>query len=121
MDSPAIARFIDELLRAKFGDHLPPADVLTQIKKELTDKLNQYLTLRTIESISLTHPEAVNELSTLIKTDPSPDKVSEFIATHVSNPDVLVAQFFADFRNLYLGSNENNNNDENNENNKKMN
>jgi len=72
MDSPAIEKFIDELLRTKFGDHLPPADVLTGIKMELTDKLNQYLTLRTIESISLTHPEAVNELSTLIKTDPTP-------------------------------------------------
>ena len=103
MDSPAIEKFIDELLRTKFGDHLPPADVLTGIKMELTDKLNQYLTLRTIESISLTHPEAVNELSTLIKTDPTPEKVSEFISSHVQNPDVLVAQFLQDFRSLYLG------------------
>ena len=101
---PAINAFIEELISQKFGDHMPDTATLTDIKRELTDRLNQYLTLRTIEMISSANPEAVNELSDLIKTNPSPEQVNTFISKYVKEPDVLVAQFFADFRSLYLGN-----------------
>lgn len=100
---PAIDAFIRDLIAQKFGDQTPDEATVTDIKRELTDKLNQYLTLRTIEAITATNPEAVNQLSDLIKTNPSPEQVNAFIGTYIKEPDVLVAQFFTDFRNLYLG------------------
>lgn len=100
---PAINAFITDLIRQKFGDQTPDEATITDIKRELTDKLNQYLTLRTIEMVTATNPEAVNQLSELIKTNPTPEQVNTFIGSYVKEPDVLVAQFFTDFRNLYLG------------------
>jgi hypothetical protein len=100
---PAIDAFVDELIAKKFSGKTLDDAVLADIKRELTERLNQYLTLRTIEMISTANPEAVKELAELIKTNPKPEEVGTFINTHVSEPDVLVAQIFTDFRQLYLG------------------
>lgn len=99
----AISTFLDQLINEKFTDS--PLDDATKedIKKELAEKLNQYMTLRTIEAVSINHPEAVNELSLLIKDDPTPEKVNEFITSRVTDPDALVAQIFTDFHELYIG------------------
>ena len=99
----AIALFLDQLIEEKFTDS--PLDEATKedIKIELADKLNQYLTLRTIEAVSQKHPEAIEELTTLIKTDPTAEKVNEFIVARVTDPDALVAQILTDFRELYIG------------------
>ena len=100
---PAIDAFIEGLVQQKFGANMPDEASVADIKRELTDRLNQYLTLRTIEMITATNPEAVTQLSDLIKTNPTPEQVNTFIGTYVKEPDVLVAQFFTDFKNLYLG------------------
>lgn len=100
---PAIEAFVDELITRKFGDTMPDAEAVTQIKKELTERLNQYMTLRTIEIISMANPQAVQKLSDLVRTNPKPEEVQTFIRQYVTEPDVLVAQIFTDFRNLYLG------------------
>ncbi len=100
---PAIDAFVEELMKQKFGDSRPDEATFTAIKRELTEKLNQYLTLRTIEMISDTNPEAITQLSDLIKTNPTPEQVNTFIGNYVKEPDILVAQIFADFRSLYLG------------------
>lgn len=99
----AIEKFLDQLIEEKFAQS--PLDDATKadIKAELSDKLNQYMTLRTIEAISINHPEAVDELSILIKTDPSTDKVNEFITSRVTDPDALVSQILTDFHELYIG------------------
>lgn len=101
---PAIDAFVDELITQKFSES--PLDEATRqdIKRELTDRLNQYLTLRTIEMVSASDPTAVSQLSDLIKTNPSPEQVQTFIANYVKEPDILVSQIFADFRSLYIGT-----------------
>lgn len=103
---PAIEAFVDTLIAEKFST--TPLDDATRadIKRELTDRLNQYLTLRTIEMVSSTNPEAVTQLADLIKTNPSPEQVNTFISSYVKEPDILVSQIFADFRRLYLGVSE---------------
>ena len=103
---PAIEAFIDTLIAEKFAT--TPLDDATRadIKRELTERLNQYLTLRTIEMVSSTNPEAVTQLSDLIKTNPSPEEVNIFISNYVKEPDILVSQIFADFSRLYLGVSE---------------
>jgi len=100
---PAIDTFISELIANKFADRKPDDAALAEIKRELTDRLNQYLTLRTIEMMSESNPEAITQLSELIKTNPTPEQVHTFIGVYVKEPDILVAQIFNDFRNLYLG------------------
>lgn len=95
--------FIDQLITEKFAGQTLDDAVRADIKRELTDRLNQYLTLRTIEMISTANPDAITELSTLIKTNPAPDQVQAFISQHVKDPDILVSQIFADFRSLYVG------------------
>lgn len=101
---PAIDAFVEELITQKFSES--PLDEATRqdIKRELTDRLNQYLTLRTIEMVSASDPTAVSQLSDLIKTNPSPEQVQTFIANYVKEPDILVSQIFADFRTLYIGT-----------------
>ena len=101
---PAIDAFVDELIAHKFA--ATPIDDATHadIKRELTERLNQYLTLRTIEMVSTSDPTAVNQLTELIKTNPSPEPVQTFITNYVKEPDVLVARIFADFRQLYIGA-----------------
>lgn len=101
---PAIDAFVDELIAHKFA--ATPIDDATHadIKRELTERLNQYLTLRTIEMVSTSDPTAVNQLTELIKTNPSPEQVQTFITNYVKEPDVLVARIFADFRQLYIGA-----------------
>lgn len=103
---PAIDAFIDGLITEKFAS--TPLDDATRadIKRELTERLNQYLTLRTIEMVSTTNPDAVTKLAELIKTNPAPEEVQTFISNFVTEPDVLVAQIFGDFRRLYIGSTE---------------
>lgn len=102
----AIEMFLDQLINEKFADSPIDDATKTDIKKELADKLNQYMTLRTIEAVSVNHPEAVDELSILIKTDPTPEKVNEFITSRVTDPDALVAQILTDFHELYIGKKE---------------
>lgn len=100
---PALEAFIDSLITEKFADS--PLDEATRagIRRELTDRLNQYLTLRTIEAVSAARPEAVKELADLIKTNPDPHAVQQFISRYISEPDLLVGQIFADFKRLYIG------------------
>lgn len=100
---PAIEAFIDTLIAEKFATTPLDDATRTDIKRELTDKLNQYLTLRTIEMVSSANPEAVTQLADLIKTNPSPEQVQAFISNYVKEPDILVAQIFADFKRLYIG------------------
>lgn len=95
--------FIDELISKKFAATELDDATRTDIKRELTERLNQYLTLRTIEMVSTANPDAVGQLSDLIKTSPTPEQVHTFISNYVKEPDLLVAQIFADFRRLYLG------------------
>jgi len=101
---PAIDAFVDELIAHKFA--ATPLDEATHadIRRELTERLNQYLTLRTIEMVSTSDPTAVSQLAELIKTNPSPEQVQAFITNYVKEPDILVSQIFADFRNLYIGA-----------------
>lgn len=100
---PAIEVFVDTLINEKFADSMPHEATRADIKRELTDRLNQYLTLRTIEMVSASDPNAVKQLAELIKTNPSPEQVQTFISTYVKEPDVLVAQIFTDFKHLYIG------------------
>ncbi len=100
---PALAAFVEQLIDEKFaGTDLDEA-VRSDIRRELTDRLNQYLTLRTIEIVSEADPDAITKLSELIKTNPSPEQVQQFISGHVKEPDLLVARIFSDFRALYIG------------------
>lgn len=98
-----LEQFIDQLIAEKFATAPLGDESRAQIKKELTDRLNQYITLRTIETISLASPEAIPQLEELIKTNPTTEKVNAFIQERVSEPDVLVAQILSDFRSLYIG------------------
>lgn len=82
---------------------MPDESSVASIKKELTERLNKYLTLRTIEIISTANPEALQKLSDLIKTNPVPEQIQGFISQYVKEPDILVAQILTDFRTLYLG------------------
>jgi len=100
---PAINAFVEDLIAQKFSGQSLDEATKADINRELTDRLNQYMTLRTIEIISAANPEAVTKLSELIKTNPSAQEVNTFITSYVKDPDILVAQIFADFRNLYLG------------------
>lgn len=99
----AIAMFLDQLIEEKFADSPLDEETKADIKSELAEKLNQYLTLRTIEAVSQKHPEAIEELTMLIKTEPTSEKVNEFITARVTDPDGLVAQILTDFRELYIG------------------
>lgn len=100
---PALEAFVDQLIAEKFAGSALDDAVRADIKRELTEKLNQYMTLRTIEMVSETNPEAIKELSELIKTNPAAEDVQKFIGGYVKEPDILVAQIFADFRSLYIG------------------
>lgn len=100
---PAMEAFVDTLIADKFRGQTLDEAVKADIRRELMDRLNQYLTLRTIEMVSTANPDAVKELSELIKTNPAPEDVQKFISKYVTEPDVLVAQIFSDFRRLYIG------------------
>ncbi len=100
---PALEAFVDDLITQKFAGQTLDEAIKADIKRELMDRLNQYLTLRTIEMVSIANPEAIKELSELIKTNPAPEDVQKFISQYVKEPDILVAQILADFRELYLG------------------
>ncbi len=99
----AISTFLDQLINEKFSESSLDDATKADIKMELAEKLNQYMTLRTIEAVSINHPEAVEELSLLIKNDPTPEKVNEFITSRVTDPDALVSQILTDFHELYIG------------------
>lgn len=98
-----LEQFIDQLITEKFANSPLGDEARAQVKKELADRLNQYITLRTIETISLATPEAIPQLEALIKTNPTTEQVNAFIQERVSEPDVLVAQILSDFRSLYIG------------------
>lgn len=101
--TPGLDQFIDQLIAEKFVGTTLGDEAHAQIKKELADRLNQYITLRTIETISLATPEVIPQLEALIKTSPTAEQVHAFIQERVSEPDVLVAQILSDFRSLYIG------------------
>lgn len=103
---PALDAFVDQLITEKFSGQSLDEAVRADIKRELADRLNQYLTLRTIEMVSSSDPTALTQLSDLIKTNPSPEQVQTFIMNYVKEPDLLVAQILNDFRDLYIGVSE---------------
>lgn len=103
---PTLDAFVDTLIQEKFANQSLDERMRADIKKELTERLNQYVTLRTIEAVSQANPEAISKLQEIIKTDPKPETVRDFIQSHISQPDLLIGQIFADFHRLYVGSEE---------------
>jgi hypothetical protein len=101
--SAQLDQFIDTLIKEKFTEAPPGPEATIEIKAQLTDRLNQYLTLRTIDAISSMDPTLVTKLHDLIATNPDPTLVNAFIQEHIKEPDTLVAQILSDFRSLYLG------------------
>lgn len=106
MDNQTLAldQYVDSLIAEKFGDGPLGSEAKSVIKKELAERLNQYITLRTIENISIASPEAIPQLETLIKSNPTAEQVNAFINERVEQPDVLVAQILSDFKSLYIGA-----------------
>jgi hypothetical protein len=93
IDSPALNKFLDDLITQKHGEDLSP-EGRTQIKSELSPRLEKWLILKAMEELP--------ELKDLAQGDTQPSVILKFIEEHMPDSTAFFSNALADFWTLYL-------------------
>jgi len=103
MNNP-LATFIDDVLKDKYGSDVP-ADEHEEMKKELTDKLNQWITLKVMTELAKTSPETLQDFQTMVREkNPTQAEVQEYVAGKIPESSAFLTRILLEFRNTYLGA-----------------
>jgi len=101
----SMSLYIDELLKEKFGLDVP-AEELAEMKQELLEKLNTWITTKTMSVLANISPETLEEYQTLAQNDgTTPDQLQAYVAGKIPDTTTFLTQALMDFRITYLGNN----------------
>lgn len=96
---PSIESFIENLITAKqYGDM--PQDIRTEMKNDLSKRLNDSIISHAIDELPETDVDAFTEL---MKTNPADDKIAAFLREKIPDQATFLTQVFSDFRRTFLG------------------
>ncbi len=97
--TPEIREYLLELLKEAGQTDLSD-EVREQLLQDLNSRLEERLTLTVMEQLS---PEKVEEIQALVERNGSPEEVSTFLKTNVTNYEEVFGTALVEFRNIYLG------------------
>ena len=93
IDSPALNKFLDDLITQKHGEDL--SDVgREQIKTELSPRLEKWLILKAMETLP--------ELKNLAQGDTEPSVILKFVEEHIPDKTAFFSNALIDFWTAYL-------------------
>lgn len=91
--------FAETLIKDKqYTTLTPPAH--DELKLDILQRVHEYLLAKTIEKLT---DEQAKELNNLLKTQPSDDKVQDFIASAIPDSASFIGDTLFQFRQTYLG------------------
>lgn len=94
-------QFIQQLLKDQGVPDSLDGEVRKQLVEELTGRATDFVNRRLLEAMS---EEAVEQFNSLLDEEPvDPNKIQQFIATHVPDKERVAAAALYEFRTLYLG------------------
>lgn len=101
IDSPALNKFLDDLVTQKHGTDLSAVG-REQIKADLAPRLEKWLILKAMEALQEQSPETLKTFQDLAQGDTSPSVILKFIEAHIPNPTAFFSAALVDFRTSYL-------------------
>ena len=97
--NPAVAEFIDRLIAEKNFPDLTP-EVKEEIKRDLTQRLDDFIAAKLIAALS---DENVLKFEEMLKQGKPESEIQTFITTNVPNFTEFLTQVLSEFREVYLG------------------
>lgn len=101
IDSPALNKFLDDLIIQKHGVDVAAA-VREQLRIELAPRLEKWLILSAMQAIGDKSAEDLKTFEDLAQGDTPPQKILEFIQSHIPDSDVFFANAMIQFSQVYL-------------------
>lgn len=102
IDSPALNKFLDDLITQKHGTDLSAAG-REQIKSELSPRLEKWLILKAMEALQEKSPAALKTFQDLTQGDTKPSIILKFIEENIPDTTAFFASTLVNFWTLYLG------------------
>jgi len=104
IDSPALNKFLDDLITQKHGMDL--SDVgRQQIKTELSPRLEKWLILKAMETLSDKSPDTLKTFEKLAQGNTEPSIILKFIEENIPDTTAFFTSAMVDFWTAYLGEN----------------
>ena len=97
--NPAVAEFIERLIAEKQFPDLTP-EVKEEIKKDLTERLDDFIAAKFIAVLS---DENVAKFEEMLKAGKPENEVQAFLTANVPNFTEFLTQTLLEFREVYLG------------------
>lgn len=104
IDSPALNKFLDDLITQKHGADISPAG-REQIKSELSPRLEKWLILKAMEALENISPAALKQFGDLAQGNTAPSVMLKFIEENIPDSTAFFTNTLVDFWTLYLGEN----------------
>lgn len=104
IDSPALNKFLDDLIYQKHGAEISP-EVHNQLRDELVPRLEKWLILKAMEALGEKSPATLKTFQDLAQGDTQPSVILKFIEENIPDPTAFFSAALVDFWTLYLGQN----------------
>lgn len=96
--------FLSGLINEKYKGATLENYQQADIGKDLTDRLNKFITLNVLTELATKDPSLLAKFQTLAKGDTAPEVIQAFVETEIPDGTVFLAKVLTDFRALYLGN-----------------
>jgi hypothetical protein len=102
LTSPALNKYIDDLITQKHGAGLSSAG-REQIKSELAPRLEKWLILKAMEALGEKSPATLRKFEELAQGGTPPSVILTFIEENIPDSTGFFTSTLVDFWTLYLG------------------
>lgn len=101
IDSPSLLHYLDTLITQKHGAEIAD-EVRTGMRNELAPRLEKWLILSAMNELADKSPDDLKAFQNLAQGDTPPQKILEFIQSHIPDTEVFFAKAMMDFGDTYL-------------------
>ncbi len=96
--------FITALINDKYNGVTLADYQETDIQKDLTSRLNKFITLYVLTEIATKDQSLLAKFQSIAKDDTQPEVVRSFVENEIPDGSAFLAKTLTDFRALYLGA-----------------
>ncbi len=101
IDSPSLTHYLSTLVTQKHGADIS-TEVHDQLVAELSPRLEKWLILSAMNAIADKSPADLKKFQDLAQDDTKPEKVLQFIQSHIPDTEVFFAKAMMDFGQTYM-------------------
>lgn len=95
--------FLTALINEKYKGAMLEDYQKTDIRKDLTDRLNKFITLNVITELASRDRSLLIKFQSITNDDTQPDAIKAFVEKEIPDGAAFLAKVLTDFRSLYLG------------------